>query len=328
MVKVAQPVAGERRTFPYCFHIFLLCFTEARPAVQLIFLLRFLSGAALAAQRHGFPFIRVMAGALVWECAVLFVYLFNGVADIGGDRVNQSGRPIARGLLHPSTARWVAIGAAVVSLGGGFALGPTMGLLVLALLVLGYLYSGPPWYLKSGAATSGLVACLGGLATYVAGRAAAGGPLLTSTLAFFAVTMSLWMGLVGSLTKDLSDIAGDAAAGRRTAALRYGAGATRRTASAVAVAVGAVFMAGALLARLAHPWPAMTLECGAIALAAVSLSGATATATSRRRWPYRAFMMTQYAVHLVFLATLLQRSYSPSAGGLMWRVWALLGALS
>jgi len=261
-------------------------------------------GGVLAAQGHGLPLIRLVVGGVVWECGVVFVYLFNGAMDVAEDQINLSGRPIARGILRPATAGRVAAGFAVAAVLGGFALGRTLGLLVSALLVLGCLYSGPPFYLKRGVASGGITGSLGGLVTYVAGCAVVGGAVIPSTAAIFALAMSVWMGLVGSITKDLSDVAGDAAAGRRTAALMFGETKARLAASGAALAVGAVFLVTAAPIVTPLAWPAVTVECGALALAAVSLPKFSAGNSTRCRRPYRAFMVTQYAAHLALLSTL------------------------
>ncbi len=285
-------------------HILRMCLTEARPTVQIVFFLRYLCGVALAARGQNLPLVRILFGAAVWECGVVFVYLFNGAMDVAEDQVNKSRRPIAQGLLRPATAHRVAAAFAVAGVVGGFALGRTPGLLVSALVVLGCLYSGPPCYLKRGVATGGITGSLGGILTYFAGCAAVSGVVLTSTAAVFAVCMSVWMGLVGSITKDLSDVAGDAAAGRRTAALICGETKARIAASGAAVAIGVAFLLAAAHLVTALRWPAITLECGALVLAAVSLSAFSTGESSRRRRPYRAFMGTQYAAHLTLLVTL------------------------
>jgi 4-hydroxybenzoate polyprenyltransferase len=176
-----------------------------------------------------------------------------------------------------------------------------MGLLASATLALGYLYSGPPCYLKRGAFTGGMTGILGGLLTYMAGFAAGGGMLFTSRLAFFAVTMSLWMGLVGSLTKDLSDLAGDAAAGRRTAALMVGETRARLAASVAASAVATTFLVIAISLDRMLILSAISLGCGAAALTIICLPKFSGNFSFRRR-PYRAFMVTQYAAHISFVA--------------------------
>jgi 4-hydroxybenzoate polyprenyltransferase len=269
-----------------------------------MFLLRYACGAALALGTGNIPVLRIAVGAIAWECTIVFVYLFNGVMDIKEDQVNQSRRPIAAGRLSQAVALRVAAAAVLAALAAGFALGLSFGVLGAVMLVLGYFYSGRPLYLKRGVVTGGLTGCLGGLLTYLAGRAAVGAPLLTSTSVVFAVVMSLWIGLVGSITKDLPDMAGDAAAGRRTAALMFGQARARLAAAGAALAVGTAFLAAALAAGRVLVWPAITLECGAVALAAVTVPRWSAGSPASRRRPYRAFMVSQYAAHFALLAVL------------------------
>ncbi len=207
-------------------HILRMCLTEARPTVQIVFFLRYLCGVALAARGQNLPLVRILFGAAVWECGVVFVYLFNGAMDVAEDQVNKSRRPIAQGLLRPATAHRVAAAFAVAGVVGGFALGRTPGLLVSALVVLG------------------------------------------------------------------------------TAALICGETKARIAASGAAVAIGVAFLLAAAHLVTALRWPAITLECGALVLAAVSLSAFSTGESSRRRRPYRAFMGTQYAAHLTLLVTL------------------------
>jgi 4-hydroxybenzoate polyprenyltransferase len=282
-----------------------MCLIEARPAVQFMFILRYLCGAALIIQAHHMSLIRILIGAVVCECAVFSVYLFNGAMDLVEDRANGSRRPIAAGKLSPQTAQRVAAASAVAAVASGFALGRLTGLLTTVFLFIGYLYSGPPCYLKRNSVSSGMCGILGGLACYASGAAAVGGTLPVTGPELFAVALSLWIGLVGLATKDLSDVAGDAAAGRRTVAIAWGEVRARSAASAAALAVGTGFLVTAVLAVNTLLWPAATVECGALAIVAVNLPRFSAGSRTRRRRPYRAFMMTQYVAHLSLLATLL-----------------------
>jgi 4-hydroxybenzoate polyprenyltransferase len=122
----------------------LLALREARPAIQLIFLLRLLSGAVLSGGLTRGHLLGVAAGALIWECAVVFVYLYNGVADVVEDSVNDTGRPVASGELPRASAAGMAFGAGAVAVLGGVVDRPLL-LPVVGLLVLGYLYSGQPF---------------------------------------------------------------------------------------------------------------------------------------------------------------------------------------
>src|SRR5215475_446912 len=199
-----------------------LCFVEARPVVQVMFLLRFGAGVALAG--GGEP-LRVLAGFVCWACATFFTYLINGVADVVEDRVNGSRRPIARGDLAPEVAAAVAWYAAVLAVLLGLALGLTTGLLVVTFLACGYVYSGKPFSCKRFTGTAVAVVLLAGGLTYAAGYevgAGSNGGIVSGALVLFGTAMSLWMGLVGALAKDMSDAAGDRAAGRLTVACRWG----------------------------------------------------------------------------------------------------------
>ncbi|TDD00980.1 hypothetical protein E1292_27115 [Nonomuraea deserti] len=276
-----------------------LCLAESRPSVQIIFLLRFLAGTALCAQAAGADghLGRTAWGALTWVLMIFSVYLFNGVMDVSEDRLNGSRRPICRGDLPPTFATAVAVGAALVSLLSGFALDPRMGLLLTVVLVLGYLYSGPPFPLKR---SSGGTVLTGGAATvltYVAGALSYASEFRVSImLIVFVPAASLWTALVGSTTKDLPDIEGDAQAGRTTFAVTHGEAALRRAICAVAIGLALAFTAAVLLLELPL-WPsALAMVAGALAITVLCVQG-------RRREPYGAFMATQYAMHgLVILA--------------------------
>lgn len=288
------------------------CLEEARPSVQVIFLLRFAAGAALTVRTigaagpghpgpgHPDPGRPALAAA-AWMSAIFFVYLINGVMDVREDRVNGSRRPIARGALSRATAARVAVAAAVLSLGAAWPLGPPMVGAVLAALLIGWQYSGPPLCLKRHPIGTAVGVTLLGLLTYFAGYLAGFVPHAGArwadpgtALPIFAVTMSLWMGLVGAPSKDLSDVAGDTTAGRRTLAAGAGQAAGRR-----AVAIGALTIAAAF-AVAAPPelrWSCAAVLAGAVTVAVVSLSRISHGDRARRRRPYRVFMVTQYAAH-------------------------------
>lgn len=279
-----------------------MCLIEARPCVLVMFTLRFLCGAALCVQVNHWPLARMLGGAIAFDFAIFSVYLFNGTMDLVEDRANGSRRPIATGRLEPAAAQRVTAVSAAASLALGFAVGVVPGLSVAVALGAGYLYSGPPWRLKRHAVSCALCGLIGGLASYVAGATTAAAVLPAPRAGLFPVALSLWMGLVGSAAKDLPDAGGDAMAGRRTLAVVRGQAAARLAAAAGALAIGTGFVAAAILAAPALIWPAMTLACGALGVAAVSLPRFSAGTPGRCRRPYRAFMVTQYAAHLALLA--------------------------
>ncbi|MFJ3303478.1 UbiA family prenyltransferase [Streptomyces sp. NPDC086549] len=283
---------------------FRLFVEEARPSVQLIFLMRFLAGAVLAVGGRfsglGAP---VVVAGIGWVLATLFTYGINGVCDVHEDLVNKTGRPIARGELPPGVAAvwtWLcAAGSVIAMLSTGSTLLTAYGLLF---LLLGYAYSAAPFQLKRTAGGASGSVLLMGLLTYAAGWTAAGRTLPTGPDLAVAGAMSLWMAAVGAVTKDFSHVAGDAAAGRRGSVTAWGDGPARLTG-----AVGALLVAGGFAAVAVHRSTllgpaACVLLGGAVAVAV--LCRTTRGDEARGRTPYRAFMVTQHLVHLTLFAGL------------------------
>jgi 4-hydroxybenzoate polyprenyltransferase len=119
-------------------------------------------------------------------------------------------------------------------------------------------------------------------------------------LLLFGMAMSTWMGTVGS-TKDLSDVKGDRAAGRRTPPLVFGEGRARAVIAGLAGAVGCSFLALAVIWN-EELLPAAAVVCaGAAVIAAAVLTAFSQGDKVRRRRPYRIFMITQYGAHAVIL---------------------------
>ncbi|MER6949636.1 UbiA family prenyltransferase [Nonomuraea sp. NPDC000554] len=293
-----------------------MCLIETRPSVLVMFSLRFAAGATLGAQaldvRGGTPWQMVGTG-LVWVTAIFAVYLFNGVMDVTEDRANGSARPIARGELEPDVAFAVARGAALLSLAGAALLPSPIAWMVLILLALGYAYSGPPFHLKrrSGpAAAIGMLACL---LTYAAGFVVQSDECWVARaepLVVFTLAVSLWTGLVGILTKDLSDIEGDAEAGRSTLGVTRGEETVRLLAAGAALATATAFGAVVLLLDLPLVGAVVTMFVGAIVVTVVTLGPLSRGDRAHRRRPYRAFMTTQYGVHLILVVVM---AYPPVA---------------
>jgi 4-hydroxybenzoate polyprenyltransferase len=284
------------------------CWAEARPQVQLIFLLRFSAGALLAGDGRA-PGRRAVLGALGWVAATLSVYLLNGVADRVEDVANASRRPIARGDLPAGFAIGAVVVSAAAAIGAAWSAGPGPGAAVLAFLVVGYAYSGPPFPLKRSCLTATAGGAALGLLTYLGGALCVSRHV-NAELAVYAVAMSAWMGAVGGIAKDLSDVAGDRLAGRWSWPVALGERGAREllrlTAGAVAVcfAAGAVAYGPGLLGSVAVVW------FGAAAVAAASGSAEDGRRApdgadrARRRLPYRRFMWTQIASHTVLFGTM------------------------
>ncbi|MCG5213817.1 UbiA family prenyltransferase [Streptosporangium soli] len=271
----------------------------------VIFMLRFLAGAALGAGVSGVG-PEIIGTALVWGTAIFAVYLFNGVTDVREDRANGSSRPIARGELDPADAYRVVVAAALASVAGAALLAPPTAWMVLTVLVLGYVYSGPPFYLKRRSGSTAAVGAASCLLTYAAGFTGhTGGWTEPSVMLWiFALVASLWMGLVGACAKDLSDVDGDAAAGRETLAVTRGDKPVRLLTAGAALTVASAFAAVVAVMNLPLVGPVVTLFVGAFAVVVITLSPLSRGSRARRRRPYRAFMVAQYALHLSLILPL------------------------
>ncbi|GHB69481.1 hypothetical protein GCM10010347_44640 [Streptomyces cirratus] len=279
-----------------------MCWAEARPSVQLVFLLRFVVGTVSAA---GLPQVtgRTVLGLAAWWCAVACAYLLNGVTDVREDRANGSRRPIARGDLPVRTAAAVTTLLAVTALVlGGLAGSGVLGWVV-GFLLLGWAYSASPVRAKQSSVLCAVVVFGLGATSYAAGVAAAGTGW-TATGGVFGCVMAAWMALVGSVVKDLGDVGGDAAGGRRTVAVVHGVVAARALAVAGAVLVGAAGTAAAALWAPLALVGVVPVAVGAVWVVARVVRDARRESADRtqRRDAYRAFMVTQYAANLLVLA--------------------------
>ena len=283
-----------------------LAWLEARPLVQLIFLLRFLSGAAIAAGATGeFSVELVGITAVCWLAVTTTVYLVNGISDVPEDSVNGSSRPIASGALPLRMAAKVAgmtaatavVGAALV--GNGWTV-----LFTLAMLGLGWAYSmgHKPLKMHMTGFLGAVVA--GGMLTYLAGWSSVGGAEIHLDLILFGAAMSLWMGL-GGATKDLPDLEGDRLAGRRSWPVVLGDRRARLAMAIAAVATGAGFAITSLTVAPVLLLPGLTLLLGSVLLAMTVLSDGSRGGRDARRRPYTVFMATQYTVHLTLFTQLL-----------------------
>jgi 4-hydroxybenzoate polyprenyltransferase len=168
---------------------------------------------------------------------------------------------------------------------------------VIAALALGWLYSGPPFYLKRWPAGLATMAILGGLITYSAGYAANGSGGDSLSFFLFAAIMALWMGLVGQ-TKDLSDVEGDKQSGRRSGPVVWGEDVARLVFSGAALCLGGGWILSAALLMTSLLIPAFVMAFGGIAVAVITLGPWSRGDKTRRRRPYQAFMLTQYSTNL------------------------------
>ncbi|MGY0020176.1 UbiA family prenyltransferase [Streptomyces sp. cg35] len=278
-----------------------LAVVEARPTVQVVFLLRYVIGAASPAHAHAVSLLRLTAGGLAWWLAVIAAYLVNGVMDVKEDRANGSARPIATGALPVRTAAALTALAAVGSLVSAAWI-PGLAVWVAAFLLLGWLYSAPPLPAKRWSTACAVVVFGLGWTSFAGGAATTGDGLSPAGLVA-AGALSTWMALVGSVVKDLSDVDGDATGGRKTVAVRHGAASARALGVAGALIVGVC----SVLASIA--WAPSTLigttvlAVGAVCVVVQILRTARVDPADkhRHRSAYRAFMRTQYVANSVLL---------------------------
>jgi 4-hydroxybenzoate polyprenyltransferase len=295
-------LSTQKRTFGEYLKFVRLAWMEARPVVQLIFMLRFSVGALLTADGVD-SLLRPSTGLamLAWLAVTWAVYLLNGVADIAEDRGNASTRPIARGHLPVDVAMGVVRVLAAFALVAAAAVSLAMLVLVVLMFAVGWAYSMGPYPLKRNMVGFLLSVCALGLLTYLAGWCAASGGTPDTSLLLFGPAMSVWMGTVGA-TKDLSDVRGDRLAGRRTPPLVLGEGPARALIAVMAGLVGCSFLVLAAIWDQPLLLPAAAVVClGAGVLAVAVLTPFSQGDRQRRRRPYRIFMLTQYGAHATLL---------------------------
>lgn len=274
---------------------------EARPSVQLIFFLRYSAGALLRPAQEPVHAGNFAAGAAGWVCCTVAVYVYNGIADQKEDSANGSRRPIASGRLPVRPAVVITLGFVTIGALLLVPLGAAATAIMALYLLVGYAYSGPPFPLKKKFYISSLAGASLGILTYLEGCVASHHQPGREFIVFAAV-MSLWMGGVGGIAKDLSDVTGDRIAGRRSWPIVLGETRARHllALAAAVVAIGFGLTAALVTTRLLWCAGAIALGAALVASASVFLSAPG----NRPRLPYRAFMWTQQGVHAALLGTM------------------------
>jgi hypothetical protein len=118
--------------------------------------------------------------------------------------------------------------------------GPATAGAVATVLLIGWQYSAQPGLLKRRPAGTAVACAALGFLAYFSGfssQASAAALVADPAAIYFTLAMSAWMAFVGAPAKDLPDIAGDAAAGRRTLPVRWGEPVTRHLIAGAAVAI-------------------------------------------------------------------------------------------
>lgn len=283
---------GERIT-----RFLLLIILEARAVIILVYVLRSLAGAFLTPWTPSVVTVIQLLGAIATMIlSVTVVYLLNGLSDITEDRVNGSKRPLASGEISPRQVTY----SIVVIIGVLMALSPSLPLIVsicnFLMITLGFVYSMGPLPAKMHSAAGLTVAGAGAMLPYVSSSAAVSGHVSLQAI-LTALLLGAWVWAGGS-AKDLSDVAGDAAAGRRTLAVRLG---TRRASGIIAGRVAVVSLIGTALATMQLAPPALFFGpfCAALLVSVVATSRSQRDLRTRRqeRKLYRVFMSTQFILN-------------------------------
>ncbi len=283
------------------------CLLEARPAVQAMVLLRFAAASLVTVAGRRLPIgnllldRRLVTGAAAMMLVSIGVYLVNGVTDLVADIANGSSRPLAQGRLSVATARrmaWLTIlgGLCCAAVAGPLLLGCAVAM---AIAGLGYSCGRRPWKQRPRAASASIGVL--GASTYLAGSIAAGYPAWPPAM-LLAAAMTLWMSLVGALTKDFSDVAGDLLTGRQTMATGTAERRMRRRAAlnALGLAGGFLLSCWAWAPRLMPAAECLLLVAAVVAV--LSLHGSSRGSRAETRRPYRAFMVGQYAANAIAIA--------------------------
>lgn len=271
-----------------------LILQESRWTVQLIYMLRFFVGACLS-NAAGFLGWRTLVGMASWACVCIAIYVLNGISDLTGDRVNRSSRPIASGALDVKVA-WQTVACLVLfGLMAAATVSIRLAIAFVVMFALGWAYSFGSRPLKNSVAGLVFSGSSLGMLTYLAGWLAAGGGTFAADEIVVGIGLSLWMGLVGTATKDLKDVPGDRLAGRRTLPILLGARRARIVAGLIAVGYGLVFLL-VVRAIAADVTPlAGSVLVGACGVAIIAWRS-TRPAASRNA--YHAYLITQCAANL------------------------------
>jgi len=137
-----------------------------------------------------------------------FVYTLNSITDVTEDSINKPGRPIPSGLITKNEALIWLLFLTVISVSGISLIfkGVEMFLAFLIIL-LGFSYSMPPLVIKKRAL----------LAPVITGWGVTHPLFITGGTALFLFSSSVMLHAIGTTSlKDLTDIEGDTAAGRKT----------------------------------------------------------------------------------------------------------------
>ncbi len=148
------------------------------------------------------------------------VFLINQIYDIESDRINGKLHFLPDGHIKPGVAWLMFIVLNTTSIVGGFFVSLEVGVLIIAVMILGMLYSVPPISLKNRPWAAALSNGLGhGSLVFMVGYYAGGGASIKGvihSLPYFFAVVAVYIGTT------LPDIEGDRRTGKRTIGVKYG----------------------------------------------------------------------------------------------------------
>jgi 4-hydroxybenzoate polyprenyltransferase len=195
-------------------HIFVLRFMLIIPVWTVLLLGFYHSG-------NGLPF----SGRMLWITLAATglsgaVFILNQIFDIESDRINNKVYFLPKGYIKISKA-WAMFAALnILSIIISFSVSPTVGLIGLAILILGIVYSMPPFVVKDRPWPGFLTNAFGhGMLVFLLGYCALGGKLLPGLIKSLPYFLSVAAVYIGTT---LADIEGDKRTGKRTLAVIWG----------------------------------------------------------------------------------------------------------
>ena len=209
--------------------------------------------------------VLVIAGLSLIHVALTIV---NDLQDVEGDLRSteplRALRPIARGTISRRVAVVEAIVAGVAGVGLAFAVSWKTGLIAAALGAVALEHELPP-VRAQGRPILGQIAGLAGVAGILAGIASAVDFEGLTDAGPYLLFVTVYMGLAEMLVKDIRDVDNDAAGGKITTAVRYGA------ARAAAIAAATYLVTAGLWAWFVHTYSGFRPAAVAVASAILAV---------------------------------------------------------
>jgi 4-hydroxybenzoate polyprenyltransferase len=199
-----KPVSKLTRLFDYIFFLRPML----HPPVWTIVILGFFGVPVTG------PYPKLIYLLLISSAAAGWAYIVNQISDIESDRINNKLHFLPDGIISLRAAYIMAGLMLCITLAGGFLIGKTIGLLFALGLMLGYVYSGKPFYGKNhpiiGTLSNGVAH---GTLPFVAGYVTAGGVIgsgFVYSIAYFFAVAAVFIGTT------IPDIPGDKKVGKIT----------------------------------------------------------------------------------------------------------------